>query len=352
MARNDFDDLTPIPRYRGRTVFRLTVLSILALAAAGVAGYYAWIYRGEVEASADEIGGAKACRTELTRVKGQVAELEGRAAGSESKRREAETKATSAQASLSASQEELDSLRAQRAETEKRLAAFRELTERFQKMIDSGKIEVKIRNGVPQMVLPAEVLFPSGSAALSRPGELAVMEVGVILKQLPSRRFMVVGHTDNLPVKSATYKDNWELSTARAVTVTQFLASVGLSPKMMMAAGHAEYDPVAPNKSREGREKNRRIEIILLPDLAEMPAVPGDDEAKPADEAAPADEGAPAKGAPPAPAPDKGADKEPAKAAGKQPAKGAADKEPAKGAAREPAKGAAKEPARKGKTGG
>jgi chemotaxis protein MotB len=335
MARDDFEDLTPIPRYRGRTVFRLTVLSILALAAAGVAGYYAWIYRGQVEAGAEAVDGARAARTELTRVKGELADLQGKAAGSESKRREAETKATSAQASLTATQEELETLRSQRVEAEKRLTAFKELTERFQKMIDSGKIEVKIRNGVPQMVLPAEVLFPSGSAALSRPGELAVMEVGVILKQLPTRRFMVVGHTDKLPVKSATYKDNWELSTARAVTVTQFLASVGLSPKMMMAAGQGEYDPVAPNKSKEGREKNRRIEIILLPDLAELPAVPADEEAKPSDGAAPAADAGPAKGdAPTAPAP-----AAPAASAPSAPAPSAPARAPEKDAAKKPKSG-------------
>jgi len=330
MAKDDFDDLTPIPRYRGRTVFRLTLLSILALAAAGVAGYYAWIYRAEVEASADELSAARTARTELSRLKERNAELDSKVAGSETRRREAETLAAGARADLTATQEELETLRKQRVETEKRLAAFKELTERFQKMIDAGKIEVKIRDGVPLMALPAEVLFPSGSAALSRPGELAVMEVGVTLKQLPNRRFMVVGHTDNLPVKSATYKDNWELSTARAVTVTQFLIGVGLSPKMTMAAGHGEHDPVTPNKTREGREKNRRIEIILMPDLAEMPPMPETPAEKPAGGNA-ADE------APAPPAAEPARPTEPAK-----PAEPAKDK-PAGGGSAKPAKAARQE---------
>lgn len=328
MAKDDFDDLTPIPRYRGRTVFRLTLLSILALAAAGVAGYYAWIYRAEVEASADELSAGRTARTELTKLKERYAELDSKVSGSESKRREAETLAAGAKASLTATQEELETLRTQRAETEKRLAAFKELTDRFQKMIQAGKIEVKVRNGVPLMALPAEVLFPSGSAALSRPGELAVMEVGITLKQLTNRRFMVVGHTDNLPVKSATYKDNWELSTARAVTVTQFLISVGLSPKMMMAAGHGEHDPVTPNKTKEGREKNRRIEIILMPDLAEMPPMPGQPEEKPVEDT-PAEE--PAK---PAEEPAKPAEEPavPAEEPVKKPAGGGDSAKPAKAA--------------------
>jgi chemotaxis protein MotB len=334
MAKDDFDDLTPIPRYRGRTVFRLTLLSILALAAAGVAGYYAWIYRAEVEASADELTAGRTARTELTKLKERYAELDSKVSGSETKLREAETQVAGAKATLTATQEELETLRTQRAETEKRLAAFKDLTERFQKMIQAGKIEVKVRNGVPLMALPAEVLFPSGSAALSRPGELAVMEVGITLKQLPNRRFMVVGHTDNLPVKSATYKDNWELSTARAVTVTQFLISVGLSPKMMMAAGHGEHDPVMPNKTKEGREKNRRIEIILMPDLAEMPPMPGQPEEKPVDDT-PAE--APAKADEPAKAEEPAKQEEPAKPA-EEPAKPAG--KPAGGDSAKPAKAA------------
>jgi len=296
MAKDDFDDLTPIPRYRGRTVFRLTLLSLIGLGGAGVAGYYAWQYRGERDAYAASLAkqapAAEACGAELTSLKTRHEELSRQVEGSALKQREAETLATAAKADLTATQGELEALRKQRADTEKRLAAFKDLSERFQKMVDSGKLEVKVRNGVMLVALPAEVLFPSGSAALSRPGELAVMEVGVILKQLPKRRFMVVGHTDNLPVKSATYKDNWELSTARAVTVTQFLTSVGLNPKMMMAAGHGEHDPTATNRTKDGREKNRRIEIVLLPDLDEMPPLPKElQEAPPPDEKSePADE--------------------------------------------------------------
>ena len=284
MAKDDYEDLTPIPRYRGRTVFRLTLLALLGLAGAGVAGYYAWQYRGQLQANADQVFAAKNCTAEMAKLRAQYDELNRQVAGTELKRKEFETLATTASADLSTTKEELESLRKQRAETEQRLAVFKELTDKFQKMIDSGKIEVKIRNGVPLMVLPAEVLFPSGSAALSRAGELSVMEVGITLKQLPKRRFMVVGHTDTQPVKGATYKDNWELSTARAVTVTQFLISVGLSPKSMMAAGHGEHDPVATNKTKAGREKNRRIELILMPDLEGLPNMPKEMEGAPADE--------------------------------------------------------------------
>jgi chemotaxis protein MotB len=126
------------------------------------------------------------------------------------------------------------------------------------------------------VALPAAVLFASGSAQLSDDGKKALMEVGVILKKLPERDFMVAGHTDNTPLRSAEYRNNWELSTARAVNVTEFLVYVGMKPQSLVAAGYGEFDPVASNKTKEGKAKNRRIEIILLPNLDELPAIPED----------------------------------------------------------------------------
>ena len=117
--------------------------------------------------------------------------------------------------------------------------------------------------------LPSEVLFPSGVAELSEPGKMSVLEVGFNLKRLPDRRFLVVGHTDDQPLKSSTYKDNWELSTARALTVTRVLVQAGMDPKSLLAAGAGEHDPVSKD-----RAKNRRIEIALLPTINELPPLP------------------------------------------------------------------------------
>jgi chemotaxis protein MotB len=142
-------------------------------------------------------------------------------------------------------------------------------------MVDAGKLGVRVRDGRLVMRLPQDVLFPSGSAGLSRDGELALMEVAVILKQFPDRRFMVAGHTDNQAVKES-YKDNWELSVARALVVTRFMIEAKMKPQNIVAAGYGEYDPIAKNATPEGRRENRRIEIILLPDLSELPTLPED----------------------------------------------------------------------------
>jgi chemotaxis protein MotB len=121
--------------------------------------------------------------------------------------------------------------------------------------------------------MPAGVLFPSGKADLSPRGLSTLQTVAGVLKDLRQRRFIVSGHTDNVPLGKAgapgtEYGDNWGLSTARALTVTRFLISSGMAPRTLAAAGYGEYDPVAPNKTARGRQQNRRIEIILVPILA------------------------------------------------------------------------------------
>jgi chemotaxis protein MotB len=176
--------------------------------------------------------------------------------------------------SLSATREELEALRAQRVEAEKQIAAIAKLQAQFAKMVDTGQLKVSARRGNLVVELPAEVLFRSGSADLSEPGQLSVLEVGFILKQFPDRRFLVVGHTDSLPLKNAAFRDNWQLSTARALTVTHVLVKAGMKPHSLMAAGAGEHDPLRSNARAADRQRNRRIEIQLLPPIAELPRAP------------------------------------------------------------------------------
>src|SRR5262249_41782212 len=150
------------------------------------------------------------------------------------------------------------------------MQTFRDMSQKLQKMVDAGRLGIRVRDGRLVVRLPEHVLFPSGSAELSRDGELALMEVAIVLKQFPDRRFMVAGHTDNQPIKMEKYRDNWELSMARALIVTRFLVETKVSPHNIVAAGYGEFDPIAKNDSQKGRAENRRIEIVLLPDLSEL----------------------------------------------------------------------------------
>jgi chemotaxis protein MotB len=160
----------------------------------------------------------------------------------------------------------------ERAAIREQLTEFRQMTQQFRRMIDSGRLEVVFRRGRMIVQLPAQVLFPSGSAELTDDGRKSLSEVARILRGLRNRRFVVAGHTDNVPIaRNEHFASNWELSSARAVNVTSALIRGGLRPEQLVAAGYSEYDPVARNTSDAGRQKNRRIEIILEPRLRDMP---------------------------------------------------------------------------------
>jgi chemotaxis protein MotB len=176
---------------------------------------------------------------------------------------------------LAASREEIEAIRAQRALTEQRLQEWRTLTSKLAAMISSGKIHVSIREGRMLVDLPSSVLFATGSADLQDAGKPTLTEIAGVLKQFPSRQFLIAGHTDTVPiVKTVAFKDNWDLSAARALTVTRFMIEKGLRPKSVAAAGYGEWDPVGNNRTEPGRQQNRRIEIVLLPNLAELPKMP------------------------------------------------------------------------------
>jgi len=112
--------------------------------------------------------------------------------------------------------------------------------------------------------LPASLLFKSGSATIENDdASLFLKRVALIIQELPNNMDVSVqGHTDNLgPGKNSPFKDNWELSSARAISVLQELILDGVSPKRISAAGFAQYRPLATNATKTGREKNRRVEL-------------------------------------------------------------------------------------------
>jgi chemotaxis protein MotB len=288
------------PRVPPKKSYFFHKTAAVLLVASGGLGYYAWTLRDErdhKDAALRAAAGARdACEQRLDKrdketvaLGGAVARTEADIAREKAARESAEKGLTDSQTTLQATQAELAELRRQRVEVEKRLAAFRELTAKFQKMIDTGRLEVVVRDGRMIVKLPASVLFDSGQAELSRDGQQALMDVAVILRDLADRKFMVVGHTDNVPLKNSVYKDNWDLSAARALNVTRFMVTTGMKPSNLMAAGYGEYDPIRSNKSEAGRKANRRIEIVLLPAVAEMPPLPKEMQEKQAEEGKPED---------------------------------------------------------------
>jgi flagellar motor protein MotB len=148
------------------------------------------------------------------------------------------------------------------------LVPIDEIQKQLARMSEAGQLQMGARRGSFVMALPTPTMFATGAAELLKPGELAVLEVGLTLKRYPDRRFLVTGHTDEAPAKGAASKDSWELSLARGLTVTRALIQAGVDPKSLIAAGAGDSDPVA----KDG--KNRRVEITLLPTAAELPTLP------------------------------------------------------------------------------
>jgi len=165
----------------------------------------------------------------------------------------------------------LEELRAREKQAQTRLAVFTEMINKFKAMIDSGKLRVRVVRGRMVVELAENILFDSGRSDLKKEGQEALTQVAAVLASIANRDFQVAGHTDNIPIKSAKFPSNWELSTARAVVVTKWLAEQGVDPTRVSAAGYADTQPVASNGDAEGRKQNRRIEIVLMPNLDELP---------------------------------------------------------------------------------
>jgi len=154
---------------------------------------------------------------------------------------------------------------------EKRVAEYRDLLARFKSLIDSGKLRVRIVDGQMVVELATDVLFPSGSAVLSSDGKAAVVEVATVLASIPERRFQIAGHTDTVPIRTARYRSNWDLAFDRAHSVLQAMIDAGMPNTRISASSYGEYRPTAANETDEGKAKNRRIEIIVVPDLSQLP---------------------------------------------------------------------------------
>ena len=284
---NRADSSPPAKAQRGFP-WRLWLYAILMTAGTGAGGYFAWKYRGDANTSAS--AWAK-CNLEQGPIKKAADDAKAKSAtcdtalsASTQKAQQLEQQLGEFSKNLNASKDELEKLRAQKAEADKRMAAIEDIQKQFAKMIDTGQLKISARRGELVISLPAEVLFPSGSAELSKTGEYAVVEVAAVLKKFPERRYLVVGHTDNQDfaktkpgtpvVPTCAPADNWQLSTERALTVTRVLVTAGMDPKNVIAAGEGDHDPVASNATADGRAKNRRIEIALLPAINELPPLP------------------------------------------------------------------------------
>ena len=135
----------------------------------------------------------------------------------------------------------------------------------------SDELLVYIKNGKVYVSLSDKLLFKSGSAAVESKGIEAIQVLADVLNKNNDIDILVEGHTDNIPIKTALYQDNWDLSAARAISIVRILTNeYNINPTRLTASGKGEFSPRSPNVTPEGRASNRRTEIILSPKLDEL----------------------------------------------------------------------------------
>lgn len=129
-------------------------------------------------------------------------------------------------------------------------------------------IEINVEKGVVYVSISDKLLFDSGRYNITPRAKEVLGKVATVVKNKPNIEFMVEGHTDNKPISTAMFEDNWDLSVKRATSVVRVLQEdFGVEPARMTAAGRSYYVPVATNETAEGRAKNRRTRIVVLPKL-------------------------------------------------------------------------------------
>lgn len=148
-------------------------------------------------------------------------------------------------------------------------STYDELIVGLNEEIEKGEITITRLADQLSVNIVDRIIFPSGSAQVNEAGIKVLQRVGRILKETEDKRIKVEGHTDNIPIHKnlqAEFPSNWELSAARATNVVRVLEEqVGIDARRLEVAGYGQHRPIASNKTRRGRAKNRRIEILLLP---------------------------------------------------------------------------------------
>jgi chemotaxis protein MotB len=147
------------------------------------------------------------------------------------------------------------------------------LNERVKKALmgfDSDELSVEMRDGKVYVSMSDKLLFKSGSDAVEPKGVEAVKKIADVMNKNSDINMAVEGHTDSIPINTNRFKDNWDLSVARATSVVRILTVDGVDATRLTASGKGEFSPKASNSSKEGRATNRRTELVLSPKLNEL----------------------------------------------------------------------------------
>ncbi|TRZ49265.1 hypothetical protein D4Q80_02335 [bacterium] len=150
------------------------------------------------------------------------------------------------------------------------------LEDRLSQEIKNQQVSLQMRDKGLVITFVADVLFDPGKAKIKPEAYPILGKVAVVLKEnVPDLKVGIEGHTDNVPIKYSGWKSNWELSTARALSVLHYLINQeGVSAERLSAIGYGEFQSVASNDTKEGRQLNRRVEVVILPSVTKIKEAP------------------------------------------------------------------------------
>jgi len=205
-------------------------------------------------------------RTQLDRARTERAELDQRVEKMESEKADLLALKNDLSRDVQAREEELAKLK----------GTYDELQEKMKAEIAKGDVRLSQSGGRIKVDLVDQILFDVGDASISKRGEEVLGRVGGVLSRYEDKQIQVSGHTDDSPISKRLeerYPTNWELSAARAINVVRFLQDGAKIPgRRLVAAAHSQYEPISTNANPSGRQRNRRIEILLTPALEPTPS--------------------------------------------------------------------------------
>jgi len=153
---------------------------------------------------------------------------------------------------------------------EAKMNALRSAVSNALQSFEGKGLTVTRKNGKVYVSMENKLLFGSGSWSVGNQGKIAVGKLAQVLSKNPDIEVLIEGHTDNVPYNGTTINDNWDLSVKRATAIVRILQSKGVNPTQITAAGRSKYLPISDNTTTAGKAKNRRIEIILAPNLDQI----------------------------------------------------------------------------------
>ncbi len=213
------------------------------------------------------------CRDELDRMRKQISdEREASLRKYESSSDDCAKRTADLQARISDLTDEISDLRKLTASQKQELARMSTQAQELEKQLEDEirKGDIKIRRFHDRLIINIndKILFKSGSAALKPEVSVSLEKIAKVLNNYPENRIQVEGHTDNVPIRGGEFRDNWQLSSERALAVLAYLLrEKKLNPERFSAVGYGEHNPIVPNTTPDNRALNRRVDITVAPML-------------------------------------------------------------------------------------